>query len=363
MNQKGFVNIVLIVIVVALIGGGTYFALNWKLPKSSTPVIERISPMKAPMGATIAIIGSGFTPIENSLQFGNGFAYINDLVSSDGKTILFTLPESFDTCSSDGSLCAEFLNRPVPGQMYEIVVINTNGRSNAINFTVAHEDGQPTPTPTPKPSPTPKPDGPQVSLKEGQQESSFLLEKIYPDRVTGLNFMEYPIAGDQGYPVTLRIGEIVSNGCTITLTLTRIEGNIATFIKNTDFNQPCPICLAENTQIDTPSGSISVTDLQMGMSVWTMNKSGQRVSGIIIKTSKVQVPPTHQMVHLILDDGREVFVSPGHPTIDGRTVGELAPSDLYDGVSVVSAKRISYDENATYDILPSGDTGFYWANE
>jgi len=68
------------------------------------------------------------------------------------------------------------------------------------------------------------PDGEQISLREGQRESSFLLEKIYPDRVTGLNFMEYPVARDQGYPVTLRIGEVVSNGCTVTLTLAGRSG-------------------------------------------------------------------------------------------------------------------------------------------
>ena len=68
------------------------------------------------------------------------------------------------------------------------------------------------------------------------------------------------------------------------------------------------------------------------------------------------------MVRLIFDDGRELFASPGHPTADGRSVGNLAPGDLYDGASIVSAERVLYGEEATYDILPSGETGFYWAN-
>ena len=93
-----------------------------------------------------------------------------------------------------------------------------------------------------------------------------------------------------------------------------------------------------------------------------MDKTGQRVSGVITKTSKVPVPQAHQMVHLVLSDGRELFVSPGHPTITGRAVGNLSHGDLYDGVSVVNTERVPYGENATYDILPSGDTGFYWAN-
>jgi len=38
------------------------------------------------------------------------------------------------------------------------------------------------------------------------------------------------------------------------------------------------------------------------------------------------------------------------------------PGDLYDGASVASAQLVPYGGDATYDILPSGDTGFYWAN-
>ncbi len=212
------------------------------------------------------------------------------------------------------------------------------------------------------PSPLPKPDEEQVSLREGQRESSFLLEKIYPDRVSGFNFREYPIAIGEGSPVTLRAGEIVSNGCTITLTLTRIERDVATFIKKTDFNRPCPICLAGDTLIDTLFGRVPVKYLWKGVPVWTSDKAGHRVAGIILETAKTPVPPEHQMVRLVLGDGRELFVSPGHPTVDGRTVGELSPGDFYDGASVTGVEQVPYDQGATYDILPSGETGFYWAN-
>lgn len=126
--------------------------------------------------------------------------------------------------------------------------------------------------------------------------------------------------------------------------------------------KPCPICLAANTLIDTPSGAIPIQQLQKGMSVWTINKSGERIAGVVIETSKVSVAPSHRVVQLVLDDGRKLFVSPGHPTIDGRTVGDIVPNDLYDGARVVTADRVAYNEGATYDILPSGETGFYWAN-
>ena len=49
--------------------------------------------------------------------------------------------------------------------------------------------------------------------------------------------------------------------------------------------------------------------------------------------------------------------------IGGRTIGELAVGDEYDGSQVLSAERVSYGAGYTYDLLPSGETGFYFANE
>ena len=202
----------------------------------------------------------------------------------------------------------------------------------------------------------------QISLREGQRESSFLLEKIYSNSVTGLNFWEYPVATGQGYPVTLGLGEIVSNGCTITLKLVRIEENAAIFSKQTDFNRPCPICLAKDTLIDMPAGKAAVQSLQKGDMVWTANAAGRRVAAIVLKAAKTPVPATHKVAHIILEDARELFVSPGHPVGDGRTIGELFTGDILDGRKITGITFVSYPEGYTYDILPSGETGFYWAN-
>ncbi|MFA6446053.1 MAG: Gmad2 immunoglobulin-like domain-containing protein [Candidatus Paceibacterota bacterium] len=133
----------------------------------------------------------------------------------------------------------------------------------------------------------------------------------------------------------------------------------------------CPICLAKNTLIDTPQGAIAVQDIQIGASIYTVTKSGERVIGIVEKVGKNTVPPDHKMVKLVLKDGRTLLVSPGHPIIDGRTVGELAQGDRYDGSQVSSAERVSYGEGYTYDLLPvpvypersrGSETGFYFAN-
>jgi hypothetical protein len=68
------------------------------------------------------------------------------------------------------------------------------------------------------------------------------VQKIYSDRIEGLNYLEYPVAREEGNPITLHVGEKASNGCTITLTLVKIEDGTATFAKTIDENKPCPIC-------------------------------------------------------------------------------------------------------------------------
>jgi hypothetical protein len=125
---------------------------------------------------------------------------------------------------------------------------------------------------------------------------------------------------------------------------------------------PCPICLALGTRIATPDGERAVEDLRAGDVVWTVDANGARVSAPLIAVGSTPVPATHVVVRLALDDGRLVLVSPGHPTADGRRVGELATGDTFDGARVASAQRIEYGGGATYDILPAGDTGAYWAN-
>ncbi len=230
-----------------------------------------------------------------------------------------------------------------------------------------------TPTRSPSPVPTLTPTWKQkvekTTRKVGEKEGSFLIRKINPSSVTGLWWGLEPVArvDDPGTPRTLHIGDDIGFACAgVSDKLTQIDfsDQSVTFIKVVSPPPPggCPICLAGNTLIETPVRLVPAKDFQAGMSVWTRDKTGHRVSGLVTKTSRVQVPPTHQMVHLVLGDGRELFASPGHPTMNGRTIGDLAPGDVYNGGSVAGTQRVPYSESATYDILPSGDTGLYWAN-
>jgi len=124
----------------------------------------------------------------------------------------------------------------------------------------------------------------------------------------------------------------------------------------------CPICLASNTEIDTPNGPLNVKDINAGTMVWSLNGNGQRIATKVIRVSRTPAPITHQVVHLALSDGREVWVSPNHPTADGRRAGELNSGDRYDGATVISADLVAYWDGFTYDLLPNSPTGSYWAN-
>ena len=124
----------------------------------------------------------------------------------------------------------------------------------------------------------------------------------------------------------------------------------------------CPICLAFGVLIATPAGPVPVQEVTPGMTVWTTALDGQRMRGIVLETGIMVAPLSHEVVLLTLADGRTVLASPGHPTSDGRRLGDLRPGDALDGSRVVTATLVSYTARATFDLLPSGPTGTYFAN-
>lgn len=160
------------------------------------------------------------------------------------------------------------------------------------------------------------------------------------------------------YSFNLRVG--VGQGERIDGTITP-SGEIQVLKREPSINT-CPICLAKGTLIDTPDGPVAVEELRPGMAVWTRDGSGQRVPAEVLSTTRTPVPASFQVVKVTLGDGRTVTASPGHPTASGRSLGEFQTGDILDGSPIVSAERSAYNDAATYDLLPSGETGLYWAN-
>jgi Hint domain len=123
----------------------------------------------------------------------------------------------------------------------------------------------------------------------------------------------------------------------------------------------CPICLARGTRIDTPAGLIAVEDLRLGDPIWTLDSDGRRIAGTVIALGSTPSPVDHHVVRLVLDDGRTVTASPGHPLLDGRPLGEVRIGDVIDGSPVVAADLIPYTGADTFDLVASGPTGAYLA--
>jgi Hint domain-containing protein len=181
---------------------------------------------------------------------------------------------------------------------------------------------------------------------------------IYRDHKK-LNAVYFELVGDK-FQFQIQTGAEGQQGLVIKGT---IDGNGSIDVQGRESGFPaCPICLAAGTLIDTPRGAVRVESLQVGDQVWTLNEANERVMAVILKAGSVRVPVTHQVVHLVLNDGRELWASPGHPTADGRRLADLNVGDALDGARVTLVERMHYQGYATYDLLPAGNTGFYWAN-
>ena len=142
----------------------------------------------------------------------------------------------------------------------------------------------------------------------------------------------------------------------------RVDGVVSVSSQVASGPPPCPICLAGSTLIATPAGAVRVTDVRVGMIVWTQAADGSRVAAPVVEIGSMEAPSGHRMVHLALADGRELMVSPGHRTAAGRAVGSLRVGDVVDGSTVTRWELVPYVDGKTYDLLPAGATGRYWAN-
>ena len=103
-------------------------------------------------------------------------------------------------------------------------------------------------------------------------------------------------------------------------------------------------------------------NITVGMHVWSQNSYGEKVKSAVIEVGRTPVPSTHRVVHLVLSDGKEVWVSPDHPTATGQRVAEIKAGDWHASARVKSAESVAYAGSYTYDLLPDSETGVYWAN-
>ncbi len=174
-----------------------------------------------------------------------------------------------------------------------------------------------------------------------------------------LSSFRFDLAGDS-YQFQIQVKESAGQGSLIS-GLIDLHGVIS--VQSQEPSYPtCPICLAAQTLIDTPNGPAAVEDLRPGDMVWTQDRAGRRTAAPVVKTGQAAVYGRYQMVHLSLSDGRQIWASPAHPLPDGRLFAQLRLGDALDGAAIRGLERVEYTRSATYDILPGGETGYYWAN-
>ena len=179
---------------------------------------------------------------------------------------------------------------------------------------------------------------------------------IYREHKTLNGALQVTPAGNI-YNYTIRTGE--NQGWRYEGTITP-SGEIKVTKKETSFNT-CPICLTAGTLIDTPQGQVTVEKLTTVMTVWTLDEAGNRIAAEIVQTTATKVPADFQVVNITLSDDRNVNVSPNHPSAEGKALASYQVGDMLDGASVVSLDYVPYS-GKTYDILPAGGSGLYFAN-
>ncbi len=169
--------------------------------------------------------------------------------------------------------------------------------------------------------------------------------------------VEFTPSGNEYYFV-IRVGE--GQGFRYEGTMTA-SGKITVILQEPSINV-CPICLTRGTLIATPAGPVPVEDVRVGMAVWTPDAAGARIAEVVTAIGSMPVPPAFRVVKVTLADGRTIAASSGHPTADGRSLGSLRPGDVLDGSKVTAVEMVAYNGGMTFDVLPSGGTGRYWAN-
>ena len=124
----------------------------------------------------------------------------------------------------------------------------------------------------------------------------------------------------------------------------------------------CPVCLPATTRIATPAGDVTVSELREGDAVWSRDCAGHRIAARVRVVRSVPVPPGHRVVRMTLDDGRVASASARHPLAGGRVIASVRRGDAVDGSMVEHVELVPYAGARTWDVLPSGASGEYWAD-
>src|SRR3989344_5258632 len=109
---------------------------DYSRTQKEAPSLSFLQPTSGPVGSTVTITGSGFTPDNNTVNFGS--SVIRE-ISSNGTTVSFIVPSyTMPACLYSVPQCGAPSEIITPGA-YSVSVSNSNGTSNQIIFTVTSD--------------------------------------------------------------------------------------------------------------------------------------------------------------------------------------------------------------------------------
>ena len=105
-------------------------------PAGPTSVtILSLSPSTGPPGTAVTLVGSGFSPTLNTINFGNGTV---SGVSSNGTNLIFTVPTTLIPACANSIPPCPFALQPTSAGVYNVSVTNALGTSNVVMFMVTN---------------------------------------------------------------------------------------------------------------------------------------------------------------------------------------------------------------------------------
>jgi len=108
---------------------------TFQIVAASGPTITSISPTSGPRNSLVTITGSGFTSTNNTIKFtGNYIKVVTGIASTNGTSLTFSVPATIDPPFE------------LPLGIYSVSVMNSNGTSNSVNFTVTSGTSATAPT-------------------------------------------------------------------------------------------------------------------------------------------------------------------------------------------------------------------------
>jgi intein/homing endonuclease len=162
-------------------------------------------------------------------------------------------------------------------------------------------------------------------------------------------------------------------------TIRKLETNIYLYVIEGVFvigpSNTCK-CLPNTARILTSQGEEKIDNLQIGDSVYTFNNIDGKILAPIIQVIKTPVQKEYIMIKITLEEGRSVQASSKHPIpierkyanssvnqFEELLFSDIKKGDHIDNSKVVSIEFVKYNGEFTYDILPAGESGYYWADE